>query len=251
MRTTILLAASALSVSNSLSIPPSINDYPLGLSIAMLKPQEAGGPSQEAGPMALTKALADVQNAGIHPDSWVDVLERGSPWLTTLSAKPQALQASRLEGYEAALAADPKLVARRFSKGMGSQSFTRNSSPDSDSDGTIVNSIALLLGAVKFSFSGTFTVSGRQMSLFFDTLTVRFLWFLKLKLDVREGRGIRNVIERVARGGRKSRNADSKKFKKRPNVYSWCFADDTICIAQGTSGSCALWTSEAAFKAEQ
>ena len=55
-------------------------------------------------------------------------------------------------------------------------------------------------------------------------------------IDVREGKGIRALVERV-RGGRKG----GKGFQKRPNVYSWCYADDEICVARGSSGLTAVW----------
>ena len=32
-----------------------------------------------------------------------------------------------------------------------------------------------------------------------------------------------------------------KDGSKRPNVYSWCYADDGICVARGSSGSVAVW----------
>ena len=34
-------------------------------------------------------------------------------------------------------------------------------------------------------------------------------------------------------------------FEKRPNVYAWCYADDAICVAQGSSGNVAVWVSDA------
>ena len=49
----------------------------------------------------------------------------------------------------------------------------------------------------------------------------------------REGRGVRGLIERI-----RGRRSDGS---KRPNVYSWCYADDEICVARGSSGSTAVW----------
>jgi hypothetical protein len=237
------------------SIPPNLNDHPLSLKLALLRPKTAGGPFVEPSLADMTTALASISNAGLHPESWTTALENGSPWLTSFSAKPAALKAARGEGYAEAAAKDPKLLGRRFAKGMGVQSFAKSS--ESENEGTFVNSIALLFGVVRLSFSGGFSMTGRRMTLLFQTLQIRLLWFLKINMDIREGRGIRGLIERL-RGGKKSAANEQQegsaeapaKFEKRPNVYAWCFSDDTIAIAQGTSGSVALWVSEAALAGE-
>ena len=76
------------------------------------------------------------------------------------------------------------------------------------------------------------------MLINFHTLRVAF-GFLDLSFDLREGRSLRDIVERWVR----PRGAESarKPFKKRPNVYSWCYADADICVAQGSSGSVAVW----------
>ena len=112
----------------------------------------------------------------------------------------------------------------------------------------------LLRGALKLSFSGSYALTGRRMTLTFEKLRVRLFWFLTIPLDIREdrvasfgaprgystnageGRGVRGLVERF-RGGRKN----TKTFEKRPNVYAWCYADEGVCVAQGTSGNIAVW----------
>ena len=36
----------------------------------------------------------------------------------------------------------------------------------------------------------------------------------------------------------------TQRFKKRPNTYLWCHVDDVSCVAQGSSGSVALWVKD-------
>ena len=167
-------------------------------------------------PREMTVALAELSNAGVHPDDWVATLEQGSPWRATFSATPAALKAARTDAEDAApgayLAAD------------AAQSF---------SPGAFVNSVKLFGGAVRFAFGGTFEMTGRRMTLSIKTLRLRLLWVLTLPFDVREGRGVRGLIERV-----RGRRTDGS---KRPNVYSWCYADGDVCVARGSSGSTAVW----------
>jgi len=91
----------------------------------------------------------------------------------------------------------------------------------------VVSNVRLLGGLLRFAFCGTYDLRGRRMQLTFETLRVRLLGFIRFSLDMREGRGVRSVIERRLRG--------------MPNEYRWCFADDGLCVAQGTSGSVAAW----------
>ena len=175
-------------------------------------------------PREMTVALAELSNAGVHPDDWVATLEQGSPWRATFSATPAALKAARTDAEDAApgayLAAD------------AAQSF---------SPGAFVNSVRLLGGAIQFAFGGTFEMTGRRMTLTIETLRLKLLWVLTLPFDVREGRGVRGLVERI-RGGKKKK---AGAFEKRPNVYAWCYADDAICVAQGSSGNVAVWVSGA------
>ena len=99
-------------------------------------------------------------------------------------------------------------------------------------DGSFTNAIRLL--GIKFSFGGTYAWKGSATTLVIERLRVRRVLGVPLpSIDVREGRGIRGLIERV-RGRRKDGS-------KRPNVYSWCYADDEICVARGSRGSTAVW----------
>ena len=98
-------------------------------------------------------------------------------------------------------------------------------------DGSFTNAIRLL--GLKFVFAGTYTLTGSATTLVIERLRLKILGLPLPSIDVREGRGIRGLIER-ARGRRKDGS-------KRPNVYSWCYADDEICVARGSSGSVAVW----------
>ena len=100
-------------------------------------------------------------------------------------------------------------------------------------DGSFSNAVGLFRGALKFKFQGTFALKGSATTLVIERLRLRILGVPLPSIDVREGRGIRGLIERV-RGRRKDGS-------KRPNVYSWCYADGDVCVARGSSGSTAVW----------
>ena len=100
-------------------------------------------------------------------------------------------------------------------------------------DGSFSNAIGLFRGALKFNFKGTYALKGSATTLVIERLRLKILGVPLPSIDVREGRGIRGLIERI-RGRRKDGS-------KRPNVYSWCYADDEICVARGSSGSTAVW----------
>ena len=104
------------------------------------------------------------------------------------------------------------------------------------SDGSFSNAVGLFRGALKFIFKGTYALKGSATTLVIERLRLRILGVPLPSIDVREGKGIRALVERV-RGGRKG----GKGFQKRPNVYNWCYADGEICLARGTSGSTAVW----------
>ena len=99
------------------------------------------------------------------------------------------------------------------------------------SDGSFTNAIRLL--GLKFVFAGTYALQGSATTLVIERLRLKILGVPSPAIDVREGKGIRALVERV-RGRRKDGS-------KRPNVYSWCYADDAICVARGSSGSVAVW----------
>ena len=104
------------------------------------------------------------------------------------------------------------------------------------SDGSFSNAVGLFRGALKFIFKGTYAWKGSATTLVIERLRLKILGVPLPSIDVREGKGIRALVERV-RGGRKG----GKGFQKRPNVYSWCYADEEICVARGSSGSIAVW----------
>ena len=98
-------------------------------------------------------------------------------------------------------------------------------------DGSFTNAIRLL--GLEFVFAGTYALQGSATTLVIERPRLRVLGVPLPSIDVREGRGVRGLIERV-RGRRKDGS-------KRPNVYSWCYADGDVCVARGSSGSTAVW----------
>ena len=100
-------------------------------------------------------------------------------------------------------------------------------------DGSFSNAVGLFRGALKFNFAGNYVLEGSATTLVIERLRLKILGVQFPAIDVREGRGIRGLIERV-RGRRKDGS-------KRPNVYSWCYADGDVCVARGSSGSTAVW----------
>ena len=117
----------------------------------------------------------------------------------------------------------PDAEEGRFLTVKAEQSFNR--------DGSFTNAIRLF--GLKFVFAGTYELKGTSTTLVIERLRLRILGVPLPSIDAREGRGVRGLIERV-RGRRKDGS-------KRPNVYSWCYADDEICVARGSSGSTAVW----------
>ena len=149
-----------------------------------------------------TAALRGIVNA--RQDDWAPLLD--TRWRPVFSVKPDADEG-------------------RFLTVRAEQEFRR--------DGSFSNAVGLFRGALKFKFQGTFALKGSATTLVIERLRLRILGVPLPSIDVREGRGIRGLIERV-RGRRKDGS-------KRPNVYSWCYADDEIYVARGSSGSTAVW----------
>ena len=147
-----------------------------------------------------TAALREIVKAG--QDDWGPLLD--TRWRPVFSLKPDADEG-------------------RLLRVKAEQTFR--------SDGSFTNAIRLL--GLKFVFAGSYVLKGSATTLVIERLRVRVLGVPLPSIDVREGRGIRGLIERV-RGRRKDGS-------KRPNVYSWCYADDEICVARGSSGSTAVW----------
>ena len=185
----------------------------------------------------VTAALAELSNAGAHPDSWAAALESDdrSSWRPVFSAKPEALKAAAKAARVGGATASRAASAGKYLSVPGGQTFRWAAD-----GGEFANTVRVFGGALELSFAGSFSMVGRRMTLVFQRLRVRLFWLLKLpRLDIREGSGIRGILERV-RGGAKT--AKGGGFKKRPSVYAWCYADERICIAQGSSGSVALWS---------
>ena len=101
------------------------------------------------------------------------------------------------------------------------------------SDGSFSNAIGLFRGALKFKFKGQYALKGSTTTLVIERLRLRVLGLPLPSIDVREGRIIRALVERL-----RGRRQDGS---KRPNVYSWCYADGDVCVARGSSGSTAVW----------
>ena len=157
-----------------------------------------------ATPPSAAEATAALQSIvdGQRQDDWTPLLD--TRWRPVFSLKPDAEEG-------------------RFLTVRAEQEFRR--------DGSFTNAIRLL--GIKFNFQGTYAWKGSATTLVIERLRLRVLGVPFPAIDVREGRGIRGLIERV-RGRRKDGS-------KRPNVYSWCYADDEICVARGSSGSTAVW----------
>ncbi|CAH0372287.1 unnamed protein product [Pelagomonas calceolata] len=147
-----------------------------------------------------TRALREIVNA--RQDDWTPLLDRR--WRPVFSVKPDADEG-------------------RFLTVKAEQEFR--------SDGSFTNAIRLL--GLKFVFAGTYALQGSTTTLVIERLRLKILGVPMPAIDVREGRGIRGLIERI-RGRRKDGS-------KRPNVYSWCYADGDVCVARGSSGSTAVW----------
>ena len=150
-----------------------------------------------------TQALRAIVE-GKRQDDWDPLLD--TRWRPVFSLKPDADEG-------------------RFLTVRAEQQFKR--------DGSFSNAIGLFRGALKFIFKGTYALKGSATTLVIERLRLRILGVPLPSIDVREGRGIRGLIERV-RGRRKDGS-------KRPNVYSWCYADGDVCVARGSSGSTAVW----------
>ena len=72
----------------------------------------------------------------------------------------------------------------------------------------------------------------------FDTLRVALLFgWLRFALDIREGGRLRSFIERWVRPAPRA----TRRAKKRPNIYAWCYADEELRVAMGSSGSVTVW----------
>ena len=147
-----------------------------------------------------TRALREIVNA--RQDDWTPLFN--TRWRPVFSLKPDAEEG-------------------RFLTVKAEQEFRR--------DGSFTNAIRLL--GLKFVFAGTYTLAGSATTLVIERLRLRVLGVPLPSIDVREGRGVRGLIERV-RGRRKDGS-------KRPNVYSWCYVDGDVCVARGSSGSTAVW----------
>ena len=147
-----------------------------------------------------TQALREIVNS--RQDDWAPLFN--TRWRPVFSLKPDADEG-------------------RFLSVNAEQAFNR--------DGSFTNAIRLL--GIKFSFQGTYAWKGSATTLTIERLRLKILGVPLPSIDVREGRGVRGLIERV-RGRRKDGS-------KRPNVHSWCYADDEICVARGSSGSTAVW----------
>ena len=149
-----------------------------------------------------TQALREIVNA--RQDDWAPLYD--TRWRPVFSLKPDADEG-------------------RFLTVRAEQEFKR--------DGSFSNAIGLFRGALKFKFKGQYALKGSTTTLVIERLRLRVLGLPLPSIDVREGRIIRALVERL-----RGRRQDGS---KRPNVYSWCYADGDVCVARGSSGSTAVW----------
>ena len=164
---------------------------------SLLKQCGSATPPSAAEATAALRAIVNTRQ-----DDWDPLLD--TRWRPVFSVKPDADEG-------------------RFLTVRAEQEFRR--------DGSFTNAIRLL--GLKFVFAGTYALKGSATTLVIERLRLRVLGVPLPSIDVREGKGIRALVERV-RGRRKDGS-------KRPNVYSWCYADDETCVARGSSGSVAVW----------
>lgn len=85
-------------------------------------------------------------------------------------------------------------------QGFGCEAFV----PKEIDKGSFSNEISPLKGVARFSFCGSYTLKGR-VTLDFKELRTELLWALPLPpLDIREGQGAQQWIEKWVRGGKKN-----------------------------------------------
>ncbi len=91
---------------------------------------------------------------------------------------------------------------------------------------------AVTIGPLTARFCARFELNGRATLLQFESLCVG-----PAVLNFGEGSFIRSVLERGVRGGAKGEG----EFRKRPNIFTWRYVDDELCVGMGSSGAIALW----------
>ena len=114
--------------------------------------------------------------------------------------------------------------------------------PISGNFSTFTNRIVLLNGVATFCMAGSYTLKRSIMTLEFEELDGKLLLVLPMPtLNIREGQGIRQWLEKLLRGGKKN----TEEFEKRP-TYSPGSTPMTVFVslAQGSSGSVAVWISD-------
>jgi hypothetical protein len=97
-------------------------------------------------------------------------------------------------------------------------------------DGSCESTVRLLFGLLRLTFAGSYSLgAGGRMTIQFEKLRLGLCRFPALTLSIARG-PLRAFINRV-RGGK----------PQRPNVFMWHYADESICVASGTSGRVAVW----------
>lgn len=205
-------------------------DAKVSASIDVLR--KCAAPDARPTSRAATEALSFLANAGVRPEAWAPVL-CARPWRLVFVARPGELKAAAADARGCARPSDlTDAPPGRFLAWDGLQTFT--------ADRELESSRRFLRGAGAVTFCGSYELRNRRMLINFHTLRVALIFgFLNLRFDLREGRGLRAFVERWLR----PRGAEGarKPFRKKPNVYVWCYADAHICIAQVASGSIGVW----------
>jgi hypothetical protein len=196
--------------------------------VALSTLKQAVKPAGRPDPSQVTRALSELQTSNKRnettPDGWLPTLT-AQPWQPIFVATASELKEQAGGKYNTGSSGRRQIFTMEDENETGVGQYSS----------IFAN---LLFRALRFTVKGSFTMNGRNMSLVFETLEVRLMWFIKLAISVKEGSLVRGWLERL-RGGKKGTAAE--KFEKRPSVYIWCYADDDMCAAQGTSGSIALW----------
>mmetsp|Transcript_8527 Transcript_8527/g.10016 ORF Transcript_8527/g.10016 Transcript_8527/m.10016 type:complete len:271 (-) Transcript_8527:226-1038(-) len=203
----------------------------------------------------MTVAISEVSNAGVFPQHetppstpsspWEQVLESGSPWRIGFEARPDALKAVRRQDYPG-----PPPVGKWFRRRNPTarwQSYSRSTAGNANAldNGTYSDTVSLLWGVVRFIVIGNYRIQKRRMTIRPQTIQLKLLKGIIFPLaSVKDGSIGRRILERL-RGGKAWRKTTlNASFAPRPNAYGWCYADDSISVAQGSGGLLRVWISE-------
>ena len=186
----------------------------------------------------VTAALAELSNAGAHPDSWAAALESDdrSSWRPVFSAKPEALKAAAKAARVGGATASRAASAGKYLSVPGGQTFRWAAD-----GGEFANTVRVFGGALELSFAGSFSMVGRRMTLVFQRLRVRLFWLLKLRGSI-FGRAAAFEASSSAfvAAPRPPKEADSRKGR----ASTRCYADASACASEFRVSRCGAATAD-------